>query len=117
MLRMFVIVMPFDGIGGSQASSAYVRSLFQFPLSVEVVSPRTAWCGKNEQSLWSEEVHSTPARYGVLSLVGCSVLVPVVLGDFLVADDLVSYIPVPFRLESRQVLCPQVENHMRLIVS
>ena len=48
---MFVIVMPFDKIGGSQASSAYVRSLFQFPLSVEVVSPRTVWYGKNEQSL------------------------------------------------------------------
>ena len=51
-----------------------------------------------------------PARHGVLSLVGCSVLVPVVLGDFQVADDLVSYIPEPFRLESRQVLCPQVEK-------
>ena len=42
-----------------------------------------------------------PARHGVLSLVGCSVLVQVVLGDFQVADDLVSYISEPFRLESR----------------
>ena len=43
--RMFVIVMLFDGIGGSQASSAYVRSLFQFRLRVELVSPsdRLVW--------------------------------------------------------------------------
>ena len=37
-------------------------------------------------------------------------LVSVALGDFQVADDLVSYIPEPFRLESRQLLCPQVEK-------
>ena len=46
--------------------------------------------------------------------MGCSVLVSVVLGDFQVADDLVSFIPEPFRLESRQVLYPQVEKSLEV---
>ena len=66
--------------------------------------------GEDQQSLGSPEVHPTPVRHGVLPVVGCSVLVPVALSDFQIRDDLVSLVPEPFRLESRQVLCPQVEK-------
>lgn len=67
-------------------------------------------CGKNEQPFWSPEVHPSPVGNRIWAVVGRALLRSVPFGLLQETNDLFTMVLEPFCFESREVLCPQVEE-------